>query len=233
MSRDPTHGATVVRASKGGGASKWLIGAVAAAVLGGGGYVAWQSLGASHQDGPDAAYTDELAPDPLRAGPISPAQDPFADPAGAAEAPVAQTAEAPAPAPRTAPRAAARTQDVPEQTIGVTPASYDTESDEIVVTPGHRPIWSRTPTARRLSSFYPVRDLERGREGEARLSCTVQAGGVLDCTPVSATSRGFGSAAVRVARTFRHAPRTANGGDATGTPVNLRVVFRIDDSARG
>ncbi len=231
MSRDPTHGATVVRASKGGGASKWLIGAVAAAALGGGGYVAWQSLGASNQQTPDAAYTDEFSADPLRAGPISPSDDPFADPAGADEAPAAQTAEAPAP--RTAPRPTARTPDVPEQTIGVTPASYGVESDEIVVTPGHRPIWSRTPTARRLSSFYPVRDLERGREGEARLSCTVLAGGVLDCTPVSATSRGFGSAAVRVARTFRHAPRTANGGDATGTPVNLRVVFRIDDSARG
>jgi len=230
MSRDPTHGATVVRASKGGGASKWLIGAVAAAVLGGGGYVAWQSLGASNQQGPGAAYTDELAPDPLRAGPIDAEQDPFADAAGADETPAVQTAEAPAPA--LAPRAAARTQDVPEQTIGVTPASYDTESDEIVVTPGHRPIWSHTPTARRLSSFYPVRDLERGREGEARLSCTVLAGGVLDCTPVSATSRGFGNAAVRVARSFRHAPRTADGGDAAGTPVNLRVVFRIDDGAR-
>lgn len=229
MSQDPSHGATVVRASKGGGASKWLIGAAAAVVLLGGGYFAWQSLGASNQQGPETAYNDEFAPDPLRAGPINAEQDPFADPAGADEAPAsAPTAEAPAP--RATPRATARTQDVPEQVIGVTPASYESESDEIVVTPGRRPIWTRTPTARRLSSFYPARDLERGREGEARLSCTVQANGVLDCTPVSETSRGFGSAAVRVARTFRHAPHTTDGRDATGTPVNLRVVFRIADN---
>jgi hypothetical protein len=49
---------------------------------------------------------------------------------------------------------------------------------------------------------------------------------------VSETPGGFGNAALRVSRTLRHASRRADGSNATGTPVNLRVVFRIDDNQR-
>ncbi|UPT63863.1 MAG: energy transducer TonB [Hyphomonadaceae bacterium JAD_PAG50586_4] len=101
------------------------------------------------------------------------------------------------------------------------------------MTAPHRPIWARTPNERRLSALYPERALARGREGEARLTCIVQDGGALDCDRVSETPGGFGAAAVRVARTFRHAPQLADGSNAIGTPVNLRVVFRIDDDPRG
>jgi TonB family protein len=80
--------------------------------------------------------------------------------------------------------------------------------------------------------MYPERARARGREGEARLHCIVQAGGALDCERVSATPGGFGHAALRVARTLRHAPTLADGTDATGSPVRLRVVFRMEDADR-
>ena len=90
------------------------------------------------------------------------------------------------------------------------------------------------PSERHLSALYPQRALERGREGEASLHCTVQDSGALDCVRVEETPGGFGNAALRVARTLRHAPQLADGSDAAGSPVNLRVVFRIaDDQRRG
>ena len=107
-------------------------------------------------------------------------------------------------------------------------------NDDIVVTAPLRPIWDRTPSARRLSAFYPDRALQRGREGEARLHCIVQNGGALDCDKISETpGGGFGNAALRVSRSLRHAAVRRDGADATGTPVNLRVVFRLEDDRRG
>lgn len=236
-----THGATTIRASKGGGGGgKLLIGAVAAAVLVGGGYLAWKNFGP--QNGAQTAYNDSYATDPydadpLRAGPVETggstsssnldANDDVASPASETAAPPARR--------RTA---AARTEEVPEATIGVTPINVTTdgyaasESPDLVVTAARRPVWERTPSARRLSSMYPERALERGREGEARLHCTVLDDGALDCAKTSETPGGFGNAALRVARTLRHAPQFADGSVATGSPVNLRVVFRIDDNAR-
>ena len=87
------------------------------------------------------------------------------------------------------------------------------------------------PSARRLAAYYPDRLLQRGREGEARLRCTVRAGGALDCARVEETP-GFGTAALRVARTLRHAPQLADGSDAPGAAVNLRVVFRLSEEER-
>ena len=235
-----THGATTIRASKGGGGGgKFLIGAVAAAVLVGGGYLAWKNFGP--QNGAQTAYNDSYAAeqygdDPLRAGPVETgnsgagnlaAEDDVASPASETAAPPARRRTASAP-----------TEEVPEATIGVTPINVTTEgydaseSPDLVVTAARRPVWERTPTARRLSALYPERALERGREGEARLHCTVLDGGALDCAKTSETPGGFGNAALRVARTLRHAPQFADGSVAAGSPVNLRVVFRIEDEAR-
>ena len=78
------------------------------------------------------------------------------------------------------------------------------------------------------------RALQRGREGEAQLHCTVLDGGALDCAKGSEPpGGGFGNAALRVSRSLRHAAVRRDGADATGTPVNLRVVFRIADDRRG
>jgi TonB family protein len=116
----------------------------------------------------------------------------------------------------------------------VTATSQD--SEEIVVPGARRPVWARAPSARRLSSLYPERALEYGREGEASVRCTVQNGGALSCVRVSETPAhaGFGHAALRVARMFRHAPQRWDGSAAAGSAINLRVVFRMaDDDRRG
>ncbi len=219
---ESNHGATTIRASKGGGAAKWLLGGLAAIVLIGGGYLVWRTFGPGQGNVQTAAsdtYSDTYSEDVERA-------DPLPDSAATDESdatPAASESHSAAPARRSA-------RAVPEETIGVMPASATAEdSDEIVVQGTRRPVWVRTPSERRLTSLYPTRALERGREGEARLRCTVQEGGALDCVRVEETSGVFGNAAMRVARTFRHAPTRADGIDATGTPVNLRVVFRIDD----
>jgi TonB family protein len=236
VSEDPTHGASKIHASKegGGNGAKWLLGAVAAVVLVGGGYAAWKNFSPS-QNNNEIAYNDDYAgDDALRASALNETDNaPLADSASLDEtaAPASTSSSNTANVRRAPPRTAA---SVPEETIGITPASYTTGgADDIVVTAPRRPIWARTPNERRLSALYPERALARGREGEARLTCVVQDGGALDCDRVSETPGGFGAAAVRVARTFRHAPQLADGSNAIGTPVNLRVVFRIDDDPRG
>lgn len=217
MSHEPPHGATTIRASKHSsrfGGAKWLIGAVAAVVVVGGSYLAWSTFGPIPPQAPvDDPYAEEIT------GPFDESQFALTEDVAADDAESAST-EAPA-----APVRRARAAAVPEATIGV--ASAETDSEEIVVTGSRRPAWARTPSPRRLSALYPARAVERGREGEARLHCIVQDGGALDCERVSETSRSFGAAALRVARTFRHAPQLRDGRDAVGTPVNLRVVFRI------
>lgn len=234
MSEEPTHGSTTIHASKdGGGAGKWLIGAAAAAVLVGGGYFAWKSMSPG-QPNVETAYNEPYAEDPLRAGPLEPDQDALAEGAASDESAAPPASAEPR---RAAParRSAARAEAVPEATIGITPVNATSEDvapqdgDDIVVTAPRRPTWARTPSARRLSLLYPARALEMGREGEARLHCMVQDAGRLDCERVSESSSGFGNAALRVARTFRHTTTLADGSDAAGTPVNLRVVFRIAD----
>jgi len=226
---------------QGGGAGKWLLGAAAAALVVGGGYFAWQNSnnGAANDQTAQAAYEQQYgdlnADGSVRAAPLPAGDmDMAADPAMSNDAPAATTAAAPRRS--TATRTAAASQAVPEETIGVsqdgdvTTASVD-EGDIVVPAP-RRPVWTSTPNARRLTAMYPTRALERGREGEARLSCVVGDAGRLDCSRVSETPGGFGAAAVRVARSFRHTTRFADGRDAVGTPVNLRVVFRIEEDRR-
>lgn len=229
------HGATTVRASKGGGAGKWLMSGVAAVVLLGGGYLAYQNYAPS-QSQSEIAYNDTYADDnAMRAGPLP------ADENLTADAASDESVAPPAAEPRAASgrRSTARTQAaaVPEETIGIAPVTLaSVANDDIVVRGAQRPVWASTPSARRLSTYYPQSALDRGREGEASLQCMVGDRGRLDCTPVSETPAraGFGRAAVRVAHTFRHAEQRADGSSAVGTPVNLRVVFRMpEDERRG
>jgi TonB family protein len=231
VSEDPHHDATTERPSKFGGAAKWVLGGAAAVLLLGAGYFAWKTV-APGQDDAQVAYTDPYSDEPAGAGSIDAEQrTSTTDAAPNEDVSASASSETRTPSRRRA-RAAA-----PEVTIGVTPASASaeassTDSDEIVVTAPRRPIWASTPSPRRLSALYPERALARGREGEARLHCIVQAGGALDCERVSETPGGFGVAALRVARRFRHASTLADGSDATGAPVNLRVVFRMEDERR-
>lgn len=232
MSDDQTDDA--ILAPEGGGRLKWLLGAAAAVVLLGGGYFAWQSIMAgpaqtayteAHQAGSETPSSE-----PLRDRTLEPSPQITADYAEAEESAALPAAAAPRATPQArTPRAASVSEEViPEETIGI--GSAETSVEDIVVMAPRRPVWVQAPNPRRLSALYPERALARGREGEARLRCTVLADGALDCTRMEETpGGGFGSAALRVARAYRHAPQRADGADATGTPLNLRVVFRIAD----
>ena len=234
MSEDKPHGATTIRASKSSGnGSKLLIGAVAAAVLIGGGYYAYTTYGASPPS-TQTASNDQTYQEPVHAAPLEPSTQTASNDArvAAETAPAPTNTEAVAPARRRTPVQIAANDVVPEETVGIIPVSDTTEdSAPIVITARRYPVWTRTPSARRLSTLYPQVALERGREGEARLHCTVQDGGSLNCVRIEETP-GFGAAALRVARTFRHAQQLADGSDAVGSPVNLRVVFRMADEER-
>jgi TonB family protein len=242
VSDDPNHGATEIRATKGGGGGgKWLLGGLAAVVLLGGGYFAWKSTQPTNQTDLETAYNDTYEADQVRAGPMGSSDDPTADTASDDSAPsvAASSAARSSSTPRRTTTASA--DAVPEETLGVMPVNASSDdvatienTDDIVVTAPPRPVWARTPSQRRLAEFYPDRALQRGREGEARLHCTVLDGGALDCAKISETpGGGFGNAALRMSRSLRHAAVRRDGADATGTPVNLRVVFRIEDDRRG
>ena len=242
MSDHPHHGASKIHASKSGGGGKWLLIGLFALLIGGGGYYAYSTMMPGAPPPELAANEDTYADDPLYAGPIGDedytAESATLEAEPAAAAPVSAAPRAAAPAPRRAPpptATPARVEVVPEATIGVTPVSLTTseEGEDIVVTAPPRPVWARVPSERRLAHFDPERARDHGLEGEATLQCTVQTGGALDCAQVSESQRGFGNAALRVSRSLRHAAQTADGREAIGTPVNLRVVFRLEDGRRG
>lgn len=219
-------------------AAKWAAGAAGAAILLGGGYYALKNMPSS-QPATEVASTqtayDASSPAPFAAGTATGNKAVTTD-AAQGTAVSTDTATTKSAASRRRAQESAAAAEVPEQVIGVTPASYDgaDNSDEIVVTAGRRPVWATRPTARRLSALYPARALERGREGEASVHCMVLDTGALDCLRASEApaNSGFGNAALRVASKFRHAPQRADGSAAAGTPVNLRVVFRISDNDR-
>jgi hypothetical protein len=227
---------TESHASKGSG-MKWLGGAALAAVLLGGGYYAWSQYGPSQSSASNQQSYAQNGEAPLQAGALPPqsgasvASPNESDSTSATET---QTAAA-TPARHRASSRTAAASTVPEEVIGVTPASATSDdSDAIIVEGQRRPVWTQTPSHWRLAETYPARALEDGREGEASLHCTVLNNGVLNCAPVSEypARAGFGGAALRVAHMYRHAQTLRDGKDAIGSPVNLRVVFRIDDNSR-
>lgn len=222
---------TYIRDSRAATVGKWLAGAAVVALVLGGGYYAMTNLPSDDAEPFETASyrSTSDAVTPYTAAPL----DAASTATDVAPASASQSAAPAATSPTTAARAR-KTQYaevVPEMVVGVSPASLTTDSNELVITGERRPVWAKTPTARRLSAMYPARALEREREGEASLRCIVQDGGSLDCERVSETPTraGFGNAALRVARTFKHAPTRYDGASATGTPVNLRVMFRIAD----
>ncbi|MBL8550180.1 MAG: TonB family protein [Hyphomonadaceae bacterium] len=208
---------------------KWLTGAIAAAAVLGGGYYVWKNMDAN-PSGTDYASTEA----PLTAGALP------ADASG--DATMAAGANAGAPAPQGTQAASRATASAPEEVVGVrhagatargtSGASSGTNANDELVVRGRRSVWTRKPSARRLSAMYPQMALERGREGEASLRCRVDHEGELDCVRVSESSAGFGRAAMRVARSLRHGPRLADGSQAYGSSIRLRVVFRIADEER-
>lgn len=217
---------------------KWVAGAAAAAVLLGGGYYAWKNSTPNTAPSEIADNTATFA-SPAASEDVSPSapndlalNDAQVEKGATASATTETQIATAAPAKQAKARVAA---PIPEETIGVSRGATNvSQTDELVVSPSRRPVWRYTPTAERLSEYYPANALDRGREGEASLRCTVGEKGVLDCVRISETPEksGFGAAALRVAHTFRHAPQRWDGRDAVGTPLNLRVLFRMADSER-
>ena len=230
MNQGPPHDLVE---SNSGGLGKWLLGAAAAAIVVGGGYFAWTTFAPSVESDQSAYYEPLEGPD--AAAPASRYADNAAPPAEELAAPTADTPPPTRASAPTRPRASTPVAaPVPEEIVGVTPANtaaLEEDGEDIVVT-ARRPTWTRTPSARRLATLYPARALERGREGEARLRCTILQDGALDCVRAEETRIEFGAAALRVARGYRHSTTLRNGGDAVGTPVNLRVVFRMEEENR-
>lgn len=238
MSND-THGAHEIKASKGGGAGKWIAGAAVAALLAGGGYAAYKYYGAPQGTTASTEMAYNLPnSEPQHAGPLPPSEESTTSQSAPDEASTGPSASVQtASNTPTSHRRQAVQEAVPETVVGITPVSDTvTTKDEGIIVRGRRPVWTHTPTTWRLSTLYPERALESGREGEASVHCMVRNSGALNCVPVSEypAHAGFGDAAMRVARMFRHAPQLADGSTAAGTPINLRVVFRLaDDERRG
>jgi TonB family protein len=222
------------------GIGKWAAGAAVAALLFGGGYYAWSQYGktpATTEVADNSAFSAPTYDDAAgRAAPIDEAAAPVA-PATVEQAYTAPaTTEKAAAAPKRAAKAKIAANEIPAETIGVsnTDVAPATQSDELVVNAPRKPVWRYTPRADRLAEYYPASALDRGREGEASLHCMVGQKGILSCETVSEypARAGFGRAAVQVARSFRHADQRADGSSAVGTPVNLRVLFRMAEGER-
>ena len=241
MSHETPNGPQVTtHASRGGSGWKWLTGAAVAAVLAGGGYYAWKNTTPVTPQ-TDLAYNQSSSTDSFRAGPLASGQNSVTEPTASTESatPTAPTETQTASVTTSHRHQTVRTAAAPvpeEETVGVIPASATVpdDSESVIVQGARRPIWAHAPSAYRLSATYPESSLERGREGEASVHCTVLQNGALDCVKMSETNPDFGLAALRVAHLFRHAPTRADGSSAIGAPVNLHVVFRMsDDDRRG
>lgn len=209
-----------------------LAGAAALALLIGGGYYLWQNGAPSEVASNDNAVS-VAAPYTYDEVTGKDASTATAEKSAALAAPAttdSQTAKDSQSAKKKAHVAAA----VPEETIGVSRVSARANTTDELVIKGKRPVWRYAPRADRLSEYYPAYALERGREGEARLHCIIGKKGKLDCERVSETpaKAGFGSAALQVAHRFRHVERLADGRNAIGTPINLRVLFRMPEGER-
>jgi protein TonB len=94
----------------------------------------------------------------------------------------------------------------------------------IVITSPH---WRDRP--HNLQRYYPPRALARNVEGEVLLDCLVRVSGLLNCTVVSESPRGWGfaEAAQRIAGAHQMAPATREGVSVEGRYA-MRVPFEID-----
>ncbi len=91
------------------------------------------------------------------------------------------------------------------------------------------PQWIERPNGRDFAREYPERALEREREGRVVLDCVVNADGRISCAVASEdpSGWGFGSAAVRISRSFRMSPRLEDGRPAEGGRVRVPIAFRL------
>ncbi|KAF0171971.1 MAG: energy transducer TonB [Hyphomonadaceae bacterium] len=109
-------------------------------------------------------------------------------------------------------------------TIGATTGSLVAPAPRIT-----NPRWLSRPGAREFDRFYPPRARERGKEGRVTLDCLVGATGSIACGVVSESPEGwgFGDAALKIAPSFRLAPRLEDGRATEGGAVRVDIAFRL------
>lgn len=92
------------------------------------------------------------------------------------------------------------------------------------------PRWLSRPGAREFERFYPARAREREKEGWVTLDCRVRADGAIACVVATETPLGwgFGDAALKIAPSFRLAPRLEDGRPTEGGAVRVDIAFRLD-----
>ncbi len=110
-------------------------------------------------------------------------------------------------------------------TVGATTGTLVAPAPHIV-----DPHWLSRPGAREFDRFYPPRARERGKEGRVTLDCVVGATGAIACRVAreSPEGWGFGDAALKIAPSFRLAPRLEDGRATEGGTVRVDIAFRLD-----
>lgn len=93
------------------------------------------------------------------------------------------------------------------------------------------PRWLARPGPRDFERFYPSRAREREKGGKVTLDCIVAASGALGCRVAHEEPEGwgFGAAALRIAPSFRLAPRLEDGRATEGGTVRVDITFRLDN----
>jgi TonB family protein len=96
------------------------------------------------------------------------------------------------------------------------------------VTDIRQPVWVRTPTGSDFAKAYPASEMAKGISGAAVIRCAVDGGGHLDRCAIlgeAPDGRGFGHAALLLARDYQMQAKDADGAPTAGGTVSVTIHF--------